>query len=106
MMELAHQMRRRRLVLRARWLPRLQNDEADQLTNMDLRHFDSKKRIPVSLGRLGFQVLPELFEAGEKYLETLNRLKADSKESENTEGNDRARKRLRGEKGLRERDPW
>ena len=106
MMELAHQMRRRRLVLRARWLPRLQNDEADQLTNMDFRHFDPKKRIPVSLERLGFQVLPELFEAGEKYLETLSRRKADSKESEKTEGNNRARKRLRSEKGLRERDPW
>ena len=105
-MELAHQMRRRRLVLRARWLPRLQNDEADQLTNMDFRHFDPKKRIPASLERLGFQVLPELFEAGEKYLETLNRLKADSTESEKSEGNDRAKKRLRGEKGLRERDPW
>ena len=54
-MELVHQMRRRRLVLRARWLPRLQNDEADQLTNMDFRHFDPKERIPVSLERLGFQ---------------------------------------------------
>ena len=32
LMELAHQMRRRRLVLRARWLPRLQNEEADALT--------------------------------------------------------------------------
>ena len=106
MMELAHQMRRRRLVLRARWLPRLQNDEADLLTNMHFRHFGPKKRIPVSLERLGFRVLPELFEAGEKYLETLNRLKADSKEAEKSEGKDRAKKRLRGEKGLRERDPW
>ena len=105
MMELAHQMRRRRLVLRARWLPRLQNDEADQLTDMYFRHFDPKKRIPVSLERPGFQVLPELFEAGEKYLETLNRLKAGSRESEKSEGNDRTKKRLRGEKGLREKDP-
>ena len=48
------------VVLRARWLPRLQNDEADQLTNMDFRLFDPKKRIRVSLERLGFQVLPEL----------------------------------------------
>ena len=106
MMELAHQMRRRRLVLRARWLPRLQNDEADQLTDMDFRHFDPKKRIPVSLECPGFQILPELFEAGGKYPETLNRLKSDSKESEKSEGNDRAKKRLRGEKGLRQKDPW
>ena len=96
-------MRRRRLVLRARWLPRLQNDEADQLTNMDFRHFDKKKRIPVDLSRLGFQVLPELFKAGEDYLEILNQMKADAKESE---GIGRAKKRLRGDKGLKESDPW
>ena len=84
----------------------MHNDDADQLTNMVFQHFDPKKRIPVSLGRLGFQVLPELFEAGEKCLETLNRLKAESKESEKLEGNERAKKRLRGNKGLRERDPW
>ena len=33
LMELAHQMRVRRLVLRAKWLPRLENEEADALTN-------------------------------------------------------------------------
>ena len=102
LMELAHQMRRRRLVLRAQWLPRLQNDEADQLTNMDFRHFDKKKRIPVDLDRLGFQVLPELFEAGEAYLESLSQLKADSK----AEGVERGKKRLRGDRGLKETDPW
>ena len=48
LMELAHQMRRRRLVLRARWLPRLENEEADALTNLDFRHFDAAKRAGVS----------------------------------------------------------
>ena len=46
-MELAHQMKRRRILLRARWLPRLQNQEADDLTNYEFRHFDPKKRIKV-----------------------------------------------------------
>ena len=41
LMELAHQMRRRRLILRARWLPRLQNEEADQLTNNEFHNFDA-----------------------------------------------------------------
>ena len=49
LMELAHQMMRRRLVLRARWLPRLQNEEADALTNVDYRHFSADKRIPVDV---------------------------------------------------------
>ena len=44
LMELAHKMRVRRLVLRAHWLPRLENEEADALTNFDFRHFDPRLR--------------------------------------------------------------
>ena len=44
-MELAHQLADRKAVLRAQWLPRLQNEEADALTNCDFRHFDAAKRI-------------------------------------------------------------
>ena len=94
------------MVLRARWLPRLQNDEADALTNMDFRHFTPEKRIPVELDRLGFQVLPELFKAGDQYLEELANLKAASKEAELRGGPERAQKRLRGDLTLREKDPW
>ena len=39
LMELATQLGRRAVTLRADWLPRLQNEEADALTNMDFRHF-------------------------------------------------------------------
>ena len=38
LMELAHQMRKRNLVLCAHWLPGLENEEADALTNFDYRH--------------------------------------------------------------------
>ena len=62
LMELAHQMKKRRMVLRARWLPRLQNQEADDLTNMELRHFDPKKRIQVDIAKLGLDLMHALFE--------------------------------------------
>ena len=42
-MELAHQMQLRQAILRALWLPRLQNEEADALTNLDFRHFAPEK---------------------------------------------------------------
>ena len=76
-MELARQLSRRRLSLRARWLPRLQNQEADDLTNGEFRHFDPKLRIPVDLDRLGFEVMPQLFAAGDEYLSELERHRAE-----------------------------
>ena len=78
LMELAHQLTRRRMSLRARWLPRLQNQEADDLTNGEFRHFDSKRRIPVDLDRLGFEVMPVLFPAGDEYLSELERHRAEA----------------------------
>ena len=61
LMELAHQMRIRRLVLRAHWLPRLENMEAHALTNFDFRHFKPENRVEVSLDSLKFAVLDGLF---------------------------------------------
>ena len=64
LMELAHQMRKRNIVLRADWLPRLENEEADALTNFDFRHFDLANRIDVELERLEFGVMDSLFRVG------------------------------------------
>ena len=71
LMELAHQMRRRRVVLRANWVPRDQNQEADDLTNLEFRHFDRQRRIPVNLEDLDFGIMPELFEYGDAYIAEL-----------------------------------
>ena len=74
-MELSHQMRKRNAVLRATWLPRLQNEEADALTNADYRHFSAERRIPVSLDKLKFGVLNELMEAGVTYHDEVSALR-------------------------------
>jgi hypothetical protein len=76
LMELAHQMRVRRLALRAHWLPRLQNEEADALTNDDFRHFDPDRRIQVDIEKMSFGVLRGLFETGEAYISELEKAKA------------------------------
>ena len=67
-MELSCQLGRRRASLHARWLPRLQNEEADALTNEEFQHFDKAIRIPVRLEALVFVVLNDLFAAGEKFV--------------------------------------
>ena len=92
------------MALRANWVPRLENQEADDLTNMEFKSFDPARRLDVDLDKLEFGVLRELFEVGDSYIAELEALKAVSKSRVVEEGTRRKRK-LAGE-SLRERDPW
>ena len=105
LMELACQSSRKRASLRARWIPRLQNEEADALTNSEFHHFRAENRIDVQLDQLEFIVMDLLFAVGEAYLEELAQLKEGEKRRVEAEGVTPARKRKKGEP-LRERDPW
>ena len=98
-MQLAHEMRRRRLLLRARWLPRLQNQKADDLTNDEFHHFNLKKRIPVDLGKLGFELMDSLFASGDEYVAELEKVRATMKLRS-------SEKDARRRKPLRESVPW
>ena len=109
LMELAHQMKKRRVVLRARWLPRLQNQEADDLTNFELRHFDPKKRIQVDINELGLDLMHSLFEVGDSYMADLEKLKAEDKlkvEAKRAKGGRLAGPKGKKLKSLRETQPW
>ena len=68
LMELAVQLTKRNATTRANWIPRLENEEADALTNWDFRHFDPARRLDVDLQKLEFGVLNELLDVGERYL--------------------------------------
>ena len=107
LMELAHQMKLRRMLLRARWLPRLQNQEADDLTNYEFSHFDPRKRIAVRLEDLEFKVMNELFSVGDDYLARLEEARASEKrkrEARMAGGSGEAA--TKKGPGLRETDPW
>ena len=110
LMELAHQMRIRRLVLRAHWLPRDENEEADALTNIDFRHFDPNRRIPVDLASIEFGVLNQLFEAGEAYTKELEAAREKAKAAKLLEEQGRmagpTKRRKRAGDSLREKQPW
>ena len=105
-MELAVQMGLRNATLRANWIPRLQNEEADALTNSELHHFDLAKRINVDLENLGFVVMNEFFAVGDTYLAELTELKAAEKERKaKAPTHGRPSKRKHSDT-LREKDPW
>jgi hypothetical protein len=106
LMELAVQVGLRNAVLRANWLPRLQNEEADALTNSDFRHFDPSKRIDVDLETLDFKILNKLFAVGDEYVEELAKLKEKDKLRRETSNAEAGQPKRRKSDALRERDPW
>ena len=64
LLELAVQLQMRGTELRVQWLPRLQNMEADQLTNGDFSGFSEDKRLRFSLSDFRGIVLADMLELG------------------------------------------
>ena len=106
LMELSCQLSLRRACLHARWIPRLQNEEADALTNGEFGHFDPKLRIPVELDNLNFLVMNDLFEEGEAYVEELAVLKESEKEKKRKCGGLTTERKAKKGQALRDRQPW
>ena len=95
--ELAVQLRDRNLALGLEWVPRLQNEEADGLTNEDFSIFTAERRMNVELDHVRFKVLPDLFKVGEDLHHDIVLRRAS-----------RVRQAAKGLKKvrLRESDPW
>ena len=90
--------------MRAQRIPRLENEEADALTNSDFHHFGPKHRIPVKFEDLKFMVLNELFAEGEEYVKELESLRTEAR-LERERGGARPAKRPKGSK-MSARCPW
>ena len=86
----------------------MQNQEADDLTNEDFRHFDPKRRIHVELKSLGLEVMDALFAAGDDYTSDLEKARASEKREEmrKQSGEKRAEKKAAKGSKLRDTDPW
>ena len=104
--ELSVQMNLRRATVRASWVPRLQNEEADALTNWDFRHFSEVNRVPVDLDALDFLVLRELLETGEAYHLQVEQARAAEKAMRLSGAARPSAARKRAGESLREREPW
>ena len=95
--ELAVQLRDRNLQLHLEWAPRLQNEEADALTNGDFSAFRNENRVSIDPATLSFNILPQLERVSEELHSDIVRRRAEKC----TKGARQAKKVK-----LKERDPW
>ena len=87
--------------------PAFQNEEADALTNSDLRPFDPRKRVEVRLEDLRFGVLHQLLETGDAYHTEVEQMRASERALRlaGAAAGGGGKRRKAGD-SLRERDPW
>ncbi len=83
-------------------MPRLENEEADALTNSDFRHFRAENRLEFDLAALPFGVLPRLLEQGELFVSELEAVKLGKVAAH---AGAAKRRRVKGD-ALRDRQPW
>ena len=93
------------MVQRADWVPRLQNEEADALTNGETRHFSKSLEIKVDLDKLKFGLLERLLLVGEAYFFEVKAAPSKGKVRKAQDPGGPAGKRRKGN-SLRDRDPW
>jgi hypothetical protein len=62
LMEVAWQLQARNIAACLKWVPRLQNEEADSLTNSDFTSFNPDLRVQMEVETMPFGILPRLLE--------------------------------------------
>ena len=93
--------------MRASWIPRLQNEEADALTNGVFHHFRPENRIEVDLETLQFGVLNGLLRDGQEYFDEVESLRSAERTARRARGiAPTGRRRKRAGDALRDREPW
>jgi hypothetical protein len=105
--ELAEQLRMRQAELGLPWVPRDQNEEADDLTNGEFGRFCESERIHVDLGKLQWLVLDKLMVSAESLSREVTEAR-DLRGSGGSGSGDKGgrRGRTRPEERLRAKDPW
>ena len=96
-MELAALLLRDSAELRLDWCPRLQNREADALTNEDFRGFAAERRVRFCFDDYEGIVLQDMLENGAELFEDIRLARAKKETRE---------KRARRAEPLKNRDPW
>ena len=79
LIELSYGLAGRRMALRAEWVPCLQKEEADALTDGETRHFTAMLFIDVKIEEVKFGVLTEVLAAIELYFAELEAARAKAK---------------------------
>lgn len=81
------------------WIPREQNEDADDLSKGRLDNFDPKKRIEVDVESLPLEVIPAMAEAAEKLDEEIKMRKVSKQRLEPSA-------KTPAEEKMRLKEPW
>ena len=98
-MELAYQLAQLNATLSLSWIPREQNEEADDLTKDRFEKFDPNKRMKVDLEEIGFSIIPVLAEVAGKLDEEIKLRRVSKERKEHGH-------RTPAEQKLRMTQPW
>jgi hypothetical protein len=103
LMEIAAMLHQAGEGLDLQWVPRLQNVEADQLTNNDFRGFDPVKRVRVDIAKHPWLVLNGMLMQGRSLYSVIRegRIESCKRKLEKV-----SESFVRSHKSFRERDPW
>ena len=99
LMELAYQLAQLNATLSLSWIPREQNEEADDLTKDRFEKFDPNKRMKVDLEEIGFSIIPVLAEVAGKLDEEIKLRRVSKERKEHGH-------RTPAEQKLRMTQPW
>ena len=99
LMELAFQLYGMGASLQLHWIPREQNEDADDLSKGRLDNFDPKKRIEVDVESLPLEVIPAMAEAAEKLDEEIKMRKVSKQRLEPSA-------KTPAEEKMRLKEPW
>jgi len=102
-MELAARLEASRTILELNWIPREENQEADDLSNLKSSAFDPARRVPIEVASIPWLVLDKALPEGAAYFADLQRKRAEA-----SGGGGAPARALKAAKGhrLRDREPW
>ena len=95
LIELSEQLRAKDSILNLVWVPRGENQEADDLTNEDFSKFSPEMRVPLNPAEIRWIVLPEIMKSSQDLYSDIVCLKKQKRSREgDLVGSGKRRKRL------------
>ena len=106
LIELSEQLRSRQLDLNLAWLPRLQNQEADDITNQNFEKFDASRRVRFEWGEVKWLVLDNLMQASQKLYQQVVAEREVRKTEPKLTAASKWRKKMSAKERLKNAKPW
>lgn len=106
LIELSEQLRSRQLDLNLAWLPRLQNQEADDITNQNFEKFDASRRVRFEWEKIQWLVLDDLMQASQELYQQVVAEREVRKTEPKPTSASKWRKKMSAKERLKNTKPW